>query len=198
MIAIDNTSRVQPTGRVEMVGRRKLVEIRCECGVVRMVRSDQIVGRKYCGVGCSLRKREVKVKHGLHAHRLYQTWLAMVVRCTNPKSISYRNYGARGIRVCDRWLSVANFIEDMWPTYSEGMQLDRNDVDGNYQPSNCRWVTTKENSQNRRDSYSKRFNAPKDYRDQAIALGINPNSIGYRLKVGMRWEDAISKPIKQR
>ena len=91
------------------------------------------------------------VTHRLRSHRLYKTWAGMKNRCYNEKNPNYKDYGARGIQVCDRWLDINNFIEDMYPSYHEGLSLDRIDVDGNYESDNCRWVDKYIQAQNTRD-----------------------------------------------
>lgn len=79
--------------------------------------------------------------HGQTHHRLYSIWKTMKRRCFDNKFKHYSDYGKRGITVCERWLKVENFIEDMYPTYKEGLEIDRINNDGDYKPSNCRWTT---------------------------------------------------------
>lgn len=80
-------------------------------------------------------------------NKTYRSWLKMRERCFNPKNERYHRYGGRGITVCERWLSFANFIADMGER-PEGMTLDRKNTDGNYEPGNCKWSTTLEQNQN--------------------------------------------------
>ena len=84
-------------------------------------------------------------------HRLFNIYYNMKQRCLNPNRHDYKYYGGRGITICKRWLeSINNFIEDMYPSYIEGLTLDREDVDGNYEKSNCRWLSMQEQSRNKR------------------------------------------------
>lgn len=78
----------------------------------------------------------------------------MLTRCRNPKGEDFKDYGGRGITVCERWLDFRNFFEDMGPR-PDGSSIDRIDVNGNYEPGNCRWATAIEQRANRRDAIAK-------------------------------------------
>lgn len=90
--------------------------------------------------------------HGLKKHRFYGTWQQMVRRCTNVNQWNFKYYGARGVKICDAWLNIKNFVEWADSTYIEGCTLDRIDVDGNYEPSNCRWSDRSTQRVNQRTS----------------------------------------------
>jgi hypothetical protein len=92
----------------------------------------------------------------VHGHRpasgrspTYASWHAMITRCANPNTSGWEYYGGRGITVCDRWRDFANFLADMGPR-PEGLSIDRVNVNGNYEPGNCRWATASEQVANRR------------------------------------------------
>ncbi|SRR6266498_687224 len=80
----------------------------------------------------------------------YRIWSQMIQRCNNPNNKRYKNYGARGINVCPEWLVFKNFLKDMGKR-PEGLTLDRINNDGNYEPSNCKWSTYKEQNNNKQD-----------------------------------------------
>ena len=88
-------------------------------------------------------------KHGMANTSIYSIWHSMKQRCLNPNNTNYKNYGGRGIKVCNRWLEFKNFYKDMGDR-PEGKELDRINNDGNYEPSNCRWITHIENNRNKR------------------------------------------------
>lgn len=125
---------------------------KCFCGNEFKSRMDHIrIGKtKSCKCVRDKVRLENITTHNLSKHRLYKTWIGMIKRCTDKKSSSYKNYGARGITVCDRWLSVKNFIEDMNDAFQEGLSLDRINPNGNYEPSNCRWASREIQNRNTR------------------------------------------------
>lgn len=93
-------------------------------------------------------------RHGQSETREYAAWTAMRERCRNPNAHNYSMYGARGIRVCERWdTSFENFLADMGPR-PKGYSIEREDNEGNYEPANCKWIPMSEQSRNRRGTYT--------------------------------------------
>lgn len=90
-------------------------------------------------------------KHGMHDTKLYNVWSDMKSRCKTTSHRAFKHYGGRGIKVCDRWSDFINFYNDVIDGYKEGLQLDRINNDGNYEPNNVRWVTRSQNQKNKRN-----------------------------------------------
>ena len=103
------------------------------------IKHSKVAPSCYCQ---QYRPREGSVKHGLRSNRFYNTWKHMLHRCNSLNNKYYKDYGGRGITVCEEWLDVRNFVAwcDLTHPNIEGLSLDRIDVDGNYEPSNCRWA----------------------------------------------------------
>lgn len=121
---------------------------RCACGKEFKTQIASVKNGNTKNCGCTRNKN--KITHGLTNHSLYNIWFNMIDRCNNENSNNYKNYGTRGIGVCDRWLKLENFINDMYSGFEYGLTLDRIDVNGNYEPDNCRWVDRKVQQRNQR------------------------------------------------
>ena len=142
-------SKRKPSGSIAIYWK-----CRCECGNEKIIEAANLKNNHSISCGC-YKKEKISTINGLSKQykMLYKIYYAMKRRCYNNKYISYANYGGRGIKVCDRWLeSFENFLEDMKDTYQEGLSIDRINNDGNYEPSNCKWSTAKEQARNRRDN----------------------------------------------
>ena len=118
----------------------------CECGAEKAVASGRLLSGRSRSCGCL--REEIRTAHGKHKSKVYQTWEAMLQRCTNRNHNSYCRYGGRGIAVCKSWQVFENFYKDMGER-PEGASLDRIDNNLGYCKENCRWATTKEQARNK-------------------------------------------------
>lgn len=125
------------------------------------------------------------------------SWSAMIARCCSPSHTSYADYGGRGVAVCERWRhSFSNFLEDMGDRPSERHSIDRIDNNGNYEPSNCRWATTREQRRNSRQNRLLTFNGETlIVSDMAAKYGLKTHSLFTRLRLGWSLEKALLTPI---
>lgn len=139
-------------------------ECQCDCGNTIIVTSSNLTTGHTKSCGClnsqktSERNKVIKVVHNGINDRLYEVWKSMKKRCSNPNDKSYKNYGGRGIKVCKEWRENYLLFRD-W-AYANGYDenapfgqctIDRIDVNGNYEPSNCRWISNEEQQKNKRN-----------------------------------------------
>lgn len=196
-------------GRLQLLKRNKGQQkalFACSCGKKKKINYYNVTSGKVKSCGCYnsdvLRKRNTK--HGLanrgRVHSIYKKWLKMKERCNNVHSISYKNYGGRGIKVCKRWdQSFLKFYEDMGGTWEKGLTLDRIDVNKNYSPDNCKWSTFREQQNNKRNNVYL-FYLGKKYTLSDIARkhNISPKRLRTRLvRDGWPLEKAILTPLKK-
>lgn len=181
-------------------------ECRCDCGADVLSTTGNLRSGNTSSCGCwdrefaGIRLRERATTHGLSKHPLFKTWNGMIARCYNPRSKTFRLYGARGIKVCDRWRkSVEAFIEDMGPRPSPEHTLDRKNNMGDYEPDNCRWATDSEQNNNRRNSVRiTAFGRTLSMADWSRETGIDRDLIWQRImRDRMPIEDALMKRCHQ-
>ncbi len=178
---------------------------KCDCGnVVVVPRCHLIDGHtKSCGCYHKDRLHEPRPsvsKHYLSKSRIYRIWSGMMDRTTNPNSRSYKNYMGRGIDICDEWKEFNNFKDWAFSHgYDDTLTIDRIDVNGNYEPSNCRWVDNRTQSRNKRGTlYVTRKGETKPLIDWCEIEGINYNRVHQRITAGWTPEKALSTKVRNR
>lgn len=171
---------------------------RCDCGTEKSVAPSKLRDGVVVSCGCHAQDmaKVSHTTHGLTRSPEYRSWAAMKSRCFNPKATGYADYGGRGITVCERWCdSFEAFLADIGPRPC-GMTLDRYpDVNGNYEPGNCRWATAVEQGDNTRAA--RRLKLPDgeiNLSEAARRAGLSNSTIRDRLRRGMTPQDAINTP----
>lgn len=163
---------------------------KCDCGNNAIIKKSHL-GVKTNSCGCISRT------HGESKEKFYFLWQAVLRRCRNSHAKEYKYYGGRGIKVCKRWLSYENFCADMRVGYREGLQIDRIDNDGNYEPENCRWVTPKQNSRNRSNNRILEFNGQIMCKSAwSEKLGLRLKIIDKRLRLGWPVSRVLTEPVR--
>lgn len=179
---------------------KSMWQCRCECGNICVVRGTRLTSGHTKSCGCysqDITKARVTT-HGLSNTRLYNIWRVMRKRCDYENGANYKNYGAKGIRVCEEWYNFENFRD--WAItngYEECLTIDRIDNNGDYTPENCRWVDMKAQSRNTSRNKVITFRGETHcMKDWADILGINYRTIQHRINVyGWSVERAFTAPI---
>lgn len=189
--------RIDPTS-----GKIKFWHCVCDCGTRKLVFGGDL--KRGMSKSCGCLGREMRAarmtSHGFARHPAYHSWQHMRTRCENPNDDNFHIYGGRGIVVCAQWRKFEAFWEDMGPTWQDGLSIDRKETDGNYEPSNCRWDTPKDQANNRRSNQI--INTPKGpmtISQAAELFGIGRQTLNGRVKSGWptsRLFDAIQFNIR--
>lgn len=173
---------------------------KCDCGNTCEVSSSNL-GKSTKSCGCLAKEHlsemsKGNITHGMARTHLYRCYHQMLNRCYRTKNDHYHMYGGRGIAVCEEWRSGFEAFRD-WAFengYQEGLSLDRIDVNGDYKPSNCRWINAEDQCHNKRQSRMYEFNGKvQDIAQWAKEYGMEYGTLYSRLKRGMPIEDALSK-----
>lgn len=181
---------------------------KCDCGNYHKVESRILTSGHTLSCGCLSRDKFVErlTKHNMSKTRLYKCWQDMKTRCSNPNTPYYHSYGGRGISYCKEWNTFESFKE--WALangYIESANhgectLDRIDVNKNYCPENCRWITNQEQQNNRRNNILLTFNGEtKTLTQWANDINIKSSTLSARIK-DYHWsvEKALTTPVKER
>lgn len=176
---------------------------RCDCGKEVIVYALALKNGDTNSCGC-LKKdlaKEKFSKHGLSKTRIYKTWIHIKERCINPKKTGFEYYGGRGIEICQEWLNFENFYE--WSIkngYANNLTIDRINVNGNYEPSNCRWATQKEQANNKRNNHFITYNnETHTIAEWAEILNMKASTLHSRIAL-LNWsiEKSFKTPIMNR
>lgn len=176
----------------------KMFLVRCDCGKEYVITEQNIKKTKMCR-RCAM--KTIATKHGIRYTKLYRVWLHIKERCYNKKSTGFYNYGGRGIKMCDMWKNNPKSFYD-WAVkhgYKDKLTIERIDVNGDYCPENCRWATSKEQANNRRNN---RFiawnNENKTMKEWAEYFNINYNTFRSYIKIHGFSEEYFQKLESQK
>ena len=190
--------------------RRCWWKCKCDCGNFKDVPTTSLTLGDTKSCGClnkeKMRERakanhrkaiESCTTHGLSNTRIYSIWKNMIYRCENSKATRFEHYGGRGIKVCEEWHILEKFYEwAMNNGYKEGLEIDRINVNGNYEPSNCRWATRKQQGNNKRRNINVEINGvTHTLSEWAEITNINVNTLQYRYYRGDR-EERLIRSVK--
>lgn len=192
-------------GITRLPNNRRALICECDCGNITTTQPTNWENGQIKSCGCLA--NSLKIEHSQELDRLRRIHSGMKQRCYNSNNHAYHNYGGRGITICQEWQDRDNFIK--WALengYSNDLSIDRIDVNGNYEPNNCRWATAKEQNNNqrlRKKGYRRKLKTAivdgqeKPLVEWYVIYGVTAPTIAYRMKTyGLNFEDALKMPRK--
>jgi len=194
--------------QVAKLGKNLRYRCSCDCGKIIETNGNNLRSGGSTNCGC-VRAQKIEERLFKHGHARsgsgkptseYRAWCAMRERCCNPKKDVYKHYGARGIKVCDRWLnSFESFLSDMGLKPTPKHSIDRKNNNGNYTPKNCRWATNEEQQRNRRNNIHITHNGKTMIlAEWAKQFKMDKGTLRNRLiRQKLPFEEAISKPLRR-
>lgn len=189
---------------LEKSDRNNLQEVQwlcqCDCGVVKAIVGARLRQGRTTSCGCLHREsvQALRASHRKSHTRTFRIWSQMKTRCSNPKNIRWHCYGGRGIKVCDRWMnSFESFLEDMGEC-PDGYSIERIDVNGNYEPSNCKWIPLSRQAANTRQNVFLTYEGKtQTIADWAREKGFPYGVLRHRIAKGWSVEEALTKPFER-
>jgi len=183
------------TGNHRSIKWKNEWECVCICGVVKYINAHLVSSGKVKSCGCIRKTRPNRKTHGKSRTKMYNRWFKMLERCRNEANAAYKNYGGRGISVCDEWLDYEVFYRDMGEPPFKGAEIDRRNNDLGYNKENCRWVNRKTNSNNTRQCHNVTYDGEtKTITEWAESIGMNPKTLMTRFERGWSVKKALSIP----
>lgn len=190
--------------RVKNIGRTLMWECKCDCGKVKNNNASNLHSGRLKSCGCFHKEKSSILlrTHGMTGTRFYRVWADIITRIMNKKYKEYYLYGGRGIKICKKWLNFKNFKNDMYELYLEHSKkfgeknttIERINANGNYRKRNCKWVTKREQCNNKRNSVYVTLNGTrKTISEWASCLNIPVNTIGNRSRRGLPAELILKK-----
>ena len=173
---------------------------KCDCGKTVILRGEDVKSGNTKSCGCLRRQMTIdkNYKHGYAHTPMYNVWLGIKERCLNPNNSSYKNYGGRGITICDDWMDYKNFHRDMAPTYKTGLTLERIDNEKGYCEDNCIWADRNVQGNNKRNNHFIRFKGEVGTISQmARKYDLHPSIVQGRLYKGWSVKKALLTPVNK-
>lgn len=177
--------------------RKWYYKCQCDCGNITVVRSNALTSGNTQSCGCQKGRRNT---HHLSKKRLYRIWIGMRDRCNNVNNHAYERYGGKGVIVCKEWNDDFMLFKD-WALqngYNDNLSIDRIDVNGNYEPFNCRWATAQEQADNKTSNILITIGSKtQDLQQWCNKYGIKRSTVNTRvLQCGWDYEKAITTPVR--